>query len=144
MRGLDSARRCCDYGSNHSWISWAPGRCDTSIWETQGGISEANIGAVQLEVSDQSDHRTEQLRSNRMATEEDFSHVIFEAATDGTDQLRYVATEDIKPLLAARRETSEAEYGKPADAAGTKPVFPCTSLCKRATLSSPVTHHERQ
>jgi len=64
-----------------------------------------------------------------MATEEDFSHVIFEAATDGTDQLRYVATEDIKPLLAARRETSEAEYGKPADAAGTKPVFPCTSLC---------------
>jgi len=47
-----------------------------------------------------------------LATEEDVSHVIFEAATDGTDQLRYVATEDIKSLLAARRETSEAEYIK--------------------------------
>ena len=30
--------------------------------------------------------------------------------TDGTDQLRYVATEDIKPLIKARRETSEEEY----------------------------------
>jgi hypothetical protein len=32
------------------------------------------------------------------------------AATDGTNQLRYVATEDIKPLVKARRETSEEEY----------------------------------
>ena len=47
-----------------------------------------------------------------MATEEDVANVIFEAATDGTDQLRYVATEDIKPLLAARGEPSEAEYIK--------------------------------
>ena len=30
--------------------------------------------------------------------------------SDGTDQLRYVATDDIKPLVRARRETSEAEY----------------------------------
>jgi len=30
--------------------------------------------------------------------------------TDGTDRLRYVATEDIKPLIKARRETSEEEY----------------------------------
>jgi hypothetical protein len=36
--------------------------------------------------------------------------VIFDAATDGTDRLRYVAIEDILPLLKARRETSEAEY----------------------------------
>jgi len=41
------------------------------------------------------------------------------------NQLRYVATEDNKPLLAARRETSEGEYGKAADAANTKPVFLC-------------------
>ena len=47
-----------------------------------------------------------------MATEEGVANVIFEAATDGTDQLRYVATEDIKPLVAARRETSEEEYIK--------------------------------
>ena len=44
------------------------------------------------------------------ATSEEVAEVIFTAATDGTDQLRYVATEDIKPLVAARRETSEAEY----------------------------------
>jgi hypothetical protein len=30
--------------------------------------------------------------------------------TDGTDQLRHVATEDIKPPIKARRETSEEEY----------------------------------
>jgi hypothetical protein len=47
-----------------------------------------------------------------VATEEDVASVIFEAATDGTDQFRYVATEDIKPLVAARRETSEAGYIK--------------------------------
>jgi hypothetical protein len=47
-----------------------------------------------------------------VATEEDVASVIFEAATDGTDQFRYVATEDIKPLVAARRETSEARYIK--------------------------------
>jgi NAD(P)-dependent dehydrogenase (short-subunit alcohol dehydrogenase family) len=44
------------------------------------------------------------------ATSEEVAEVIFTAATDGTDQLRYVATDDIKPLVAARRETSEAEY----------------------------------
>jgi NAD(P)-dependent dehydrogenase (short-subunit alcohol dehydrogenase family) len=50
------------------------------------------------------------LRASRMATEEDVAKVIYEAATDGKDQLRYVATEDIKPLVKARRETSEEEY----------------------------------
>jgi NAD(P)-dependent dehydrogenase (short-subunit alcohol dehydrogenase family) len=51
------------------------------------------------------------LRASRAdATSEEVAEVIFTAATDGTDQLRYVATEDIKPLVRARRETSEAEY----------------------------------
>jgi NAD(P)-dependent dehydrogenase (short-subunit alcohol dehydrogenase family) len=51
------------------------------------------------------------LRASRAgATAEHVAEVIFTAATDGTDQLRYVGTEEIKPLLAARRETSEAEY----------------------------------
>ena len=51
------------------------------------------------------------LRASRgNATSEEVAEVIFEAATDGTDRLRYVATEDIKPLVAARRETSEDEY----------------------------------
>ncbi|HEX8258422.1 MAG TPA: SDR family oxidoreductase [Allosphingosinicella sp.] len=44
------------------------------------------------------------------ATSEEVAEVIHRAVTDGTDQLRYIATEDIKPMLAMRRETSEAEY----------------------------------
>ncbi|WP_394778209.1 SDR family oxidoreductase [Undibacterium sp.] len=51
-----------------------------------------------------------QLRSQRLATEEDVAKVIYDAATDGSDQLRYVATDDIRPLVKARRETSEADY----------------------------------
>jgi NAD(P)-dependent dehydrogenase (short-subunit alcohol dehydrogenase family) len=50
------------------------------------------------------------LRASRLATEEGVAQVIYDAATDGTDRLRYVATEDIKPLVAARRETSEQAY----------------------------------
>jgi NAD(P)-dependent dehydrogenase (short-subunit alcohol dehydrogenase family) len=50
------------------------------------------------------------LVANARATEEDVAKVIFEAATDGTDRLRYVATEDIAPLVQARRETSEDNY----------------------------------
>ncbi|MBW4639211.1 MAG: SDR family oxidoreductase [Gloeocapsa sp. UFS-A4-WI-NPMV-4B04] len=52
----------------------------------------------------------ESLRDVRQATEEDVAKVIYQAATDGTDRLRYVATEDIKPMVKARRETSENEY----------------------------------
>jgi hypothetical protein len=52
-----------------------------------------------------------QLRASRAgATSEQVARVIFEAATDGTDQLRYVATDDIGPWVAARRETSETAY----------------------------------
>jgi NAD(P)-dependent dehydrogenase (short-subunit alcohol dehydrogenase family) len=50
------------------------------------------------------------LRANRLASEEDVAQVIYQAATDGTDRLRYVATEDIKPLVKARRESSEEDY----------------------------------
>ena len=50
------------------------------------------------------------LRAKRLATEEDVAKVIFEAATDGTDRLRYVATPDIEPLVRARRESSEQDY----------------------------------
>ncbi|MCY1018985.1 SDR family oxidoreductase [Pyxidicoccus sp. MSG2] len=50
------------------------------------------------------------LRAGRLATSEEVAEVIFRAATDGTDQLRYVATKDIEPLVQARRETSEPEY----------------------------------
>jgi NAD(P)-dependent dehydrogenase (short-subunit alcohol dehydrogenase family) len=50
------------------------------------------------------------LRGQRLASEEDVAKVIFEAATDESDRLRWVATEDIKPLVQARRETSEEDY----------------------------------
>lgn len=51
------------------------------------------------------------LRASRAnATSEEVAEVVFTAATDGTDQLRYVATDDIRPLVAARRETCEADY----------------------------------
>ncbi len=44
------------------------------------------------------------------ASAEDVAAVIYEAATDGSGRLRYVATDDIKPMVKARRETSEEEY----------------------------------
>jgi NAD(P)-dependent dehydrogenase (short-subunit alcohol dehydrogenase family) len=50
------------------------------------------------------------MRSGPMGTEEQVAECIYTAVTDGTDQLRYVATDDIKPLIHARRETSETEY----------------------------------
>lgn len=50
------------------------------------------------------------LRSSRQATEQDVADVIYTAATDGSTRLRYVATEDIKPWVKKRRETSEDEY----------------------------------
>ncbi len=52
----------------------------------------------------------QKLRSTRTATEQDVADVIFAAATDGSSRLRYVATEDIKPLVRYRRETSEEAY----------------------------------
>jgi NAD(P)-dependent dehydrogenase (short-subunit alcohol dehydrogenase family) len=52
------------------------------------------------------------LRAERLASSEDVAQVIFEAATDGSDRLRYLATKDIEPLVKARRETSETEYIK--------------------------------
>jgi hypothetical protein len=34
---------------------------------------------------------------------------IFAAATDGTDRLRYTPNDDIRPILTARRESSERD-----------------------------------
>jgi NAD(P)-dependent dehydrogenase (short-subunit alcohol dehydrogenase family) len=50
------------------------------------------------------------LRGQRLATEQDVAEAIFAAVTDDTDRLRYVATDDIRPLVTARRETSEESY----------------------------------
>lgn len=51
------------------------------------------------------------LRSSRgKATSEEVAEIIYAAATDDGNHLRYVATDDIKPFIAARRDTSEPEY----------------------------------
>ncbi|HEX7111214.1 MAG TPA: SDR family oxidoreductase [Mizugakiibacter sp.] len=52
----------------------------------------------------------EGLRTERRATSRQVAQVIHDAASDGSDRLRYVATADIEPLVKARRETSEAAY----------------------------------
>jgi NAD(P)-dependent dehydrogenase (short-subunit alcohol dehydrogenase family) len=52
----------------------------------------------------------EGLRNVRLSTEEDVAKAIYQAATDDTDRLRYVVTEDIQPMVKARRETSEDGY----------------------------------
>ncbi len=44
------------------------------------------------------------------ATSEDVARVIYLAATDGTDRLRYVATDDIRAFVEKRRVGSEEEY----------------------------------
>jgi NAD(P)-dependent dehydrogenase (short-subunit alcohol dehydrogenase family) len=52
----------------------------------------------------------EALRAAATASAADVAKVIFEAATDDTDRLRYVATDDIAPIIEARRQTSEPDY----------------------------------
>jgi NAD(P)-dependent dehydrogenase (short-subunit alcohol dehydrogenase family) len=50
------------------------------------------------------------MNQRRSAPVAHVADVVFRAATDGTDQLRYVATEDIAEIVRQRRETSEAEF----------------------------------
>lgn len=50
------------------------------------------------------------LRQARLASIEHVAEGIHAATTDGTRRLRYVATDDIVPLVKARRETSEEAY----------------------------------
>jgi hypothetical protein len=50
------------------------------------------------------------MRAARLSTAEDVAGVIYEAATDGTDRLRYLVGEDMMPLINARRQMSEEAY----------------------------------
>jgi Short-chain dehydrogenases of various substrate specificities len=52
----------------------------------------------------------EGLRATRVSTSQQVAEVIFQATTDTGPRLRYVATQDILPLVTARRETSEERY----------------------------------
>ena len=46
----------------------------------------------------------------RMATPERIANAIYGAATDGTKRLRYLAGDDVKHLVDARRKLSDADY----------------------------------
>lgn len=76
--------------------------------------SEANTSvaiADYLPIERQIAEVYQRLRAERAtATSRDVAAVLFEAATDGTDQLRYIATPDIEPLIRLRRESGEAQY----------------------------------
>jgi len=50
------------------------------------------------------------LRRTFGGTEDDVAECIYTALTDGTNQLRYVATKDIEHLIDMRRSTSEEQY----------------------------------
>jgi len=52
----------------------------------------------------------EGMRQQATATADDVAEAVFVAATDGTNRLRYVVTEDIRELVRLRHETSEEQY----------------------------------
>lgn len=52
----------------------------------------------------------EVMRQQAKATADEVAEAVFVAATDGTNRLRYVVTEDIRELVRLRHETSEEQY----------------------------------
>lgn len=50
------------------------------------------------------------MRDQAKATAADVAEAVFVAATDGTNRLRYVVTDDIKELVRLRHEASEEQY----------------------------------
>ena len=50
------------------------------------------------------------MRSARMTSAEEVAQVIYDAATDGTDRLRYIIGNDIPPFIKARRQMSDQDY----------------------------------
>ncbi|KQS76389.1 SDR family oxidoreductase [Rhizobium sp. Leaf383] len=51
-------------------------------------------------------------RSGGKSTSQQVAEVIYRAATDGSNRLRYVATDDIKPYIDKRHGSSEEDYMK--------------------------------
>ncbi|MBE9464041.1 SDR family oxidoreductase [Dyadobacter subterraneus] len=54
-------------------------------------------------------------RRKNYSTAEQIAEVVYEAATDGTDQLRYIAGNDAKSFYALRKQTSDEEYMESAE-----------------------------
>lgn len=51
-----------------------------------------------------------QAYAEKLSTPEQIAQVVFEAATDNSDQLRYWAGEDAKQLLAARKAMNDRDF----------------------------------
>jgi hypothetical protein len=50
------------------------------------------------------------MRAARKATADEVARVIYDAATDGTDRLRYFTEEDVGNFVQAKRQMSEQDY----------------------------------
>ena len=48
--------------------------------------------------------------ANNTSTPQEIAEAIYRATTDNTNTLRYVAGNDIEPIIKLRTETSEQEY----------------------------------
>ena len=85
--------------------------CDTSFSARSGAEAARGLAISGYEdVIAATERVFGHLVSSSTASSDDVAHVILEAATDGTDQLRYVATSDIAAIIKTRRETSDVEY----------------------------------
>lgn len=108
--------------SESLWYELAPQGIVVKIVEP-GGVVSTGFGARSTsevaQVSPPKDYDAfishtakvfEGLREQSQSTSEDVARVIVDAASDGSDRLRYLATQDIESMVRARRETSEESY----------------------------------
>jgi NAD(P)-dependent dehydrogenase (short-subunit alcohol dehydrogenase family) len=69
-------------------------------------LASENLLITRLDVQD----RDSGMAAKRMATADDIARVIYGAATDGTNRLRYFCGEDTGCLVKARREMPEEQF----------------------------------
>jgi NAD(P)-dependent dehydrogenase (short-subunit alcohol dehydrogenase family) len=73
----------------------------SEAWPTEGGYSDFSVKARKMFAF---------MSARQYPGPEAVAAVILEAATDGSDRLRYVAGEDVRPLIYLRRCTSEDRF----------------------------------
>lgn len=91
--------------------------------EPSGGTSGTNFGArMAAEMAQnvaprsyddfvaQTNATYARMRDGPMASADDVAQVIYDAAIDGTDRLRYIAGNDCPPFMKARQEMTDEEY----------------------------------
>lgn len=75
-----------------------------------GSKVDGRVPAEYVPFIDAMNRQLDGMRAMATSTEAEVAQALFVAATDGTQRLRYVVTEDIAPLVRLRQETSEEEY----------------------------------